>query len=272
MKSNPTTEYTSLLHNEQPSHSIPDAHAISKTQVIPRSPLFVCCCCTDKLDLTVTEYSKYTELKTQCTVAYDKDSEAHTTELNKLFDTAYTIYNKAHSTESESDFTYKTLGFQTAANPHTDFRNGGFISLLIMSHYVNAHEDEFKETFQFKYFAFAITCINVVNDVKTFLRLITNDEIRQIEEHKVSNTVMCNRRQIKCFLRALTENDALFYDVVCIALTQVIKAFKRNYSEHKKEQNYLMINELIKQSVRNISDALLTCSTADELITSLKKK
>ena len=277
MKPTSSSEQSSLLtHNNnnnnvlhQPlSSSIPDVNAISPIQVIPKSPFTSCC--SYKHDLTVLEYSKYIELKTQCSIAYDKDNETHTTDLHKLFDTAYTLYQ---TVQHDNDFTYKTIGFQTTTNPHTDFRNGGYISLLTMLHYINAYENEFKETFQLKYFAFAITCINVVNDVKTFLRLITDNEIRQIEEHKISNTVtvLCNRQQIKCFLTALNENDVLFYDVVCIALTQVLTAFKRNYNEDIKEENYLMINGFIKQSVHNISKALLTCSTADELINALKQ-
>jgi methanogenic corrinoid protein MtbC1 len=84
--------------------------------------------------------------------------------------------------------------------------------------------------------------------------------------------MLCNRQQIKCFLKALNENDILFYEIVSLALTQVIHAFKQKYNEDKKEQNYLMINDLIKQSVMNISKALLTCSTADDIINALKVK
>ena len=284
MKPNiPSSEQSSLItlnnnnNNVQPlsSSSIPDVNAISPTQVIPKSPFTSCC--TYKHDLTVLEYSKYIELKTQCLIPYDNNNEVHSTDLHKLYDTAYTLYQNTnqHDSNNNNNFTYKTLGFQTTTNPHTDFRNGGYISLLIMLHYINAYEREFNETFHLKYFAFAITCINVVNDIKTFLRLITDDEIRQIEQHKMSSytiTTLCNRQQIKCFLKALNENDILFYEIVSLALTQVIMVFKQNYNEDKKEQNYLMINDLIKQSVNNVGKALLTCSTADEIINALKMK
>ena len=269
---NLSSEQSSLItYNNNNNSTIPDVNAISPTQVIPKSPLTSCC--TYKDDLTVLEYSKYIELKTQCLIPYDNNNETHSTDLHKLYDTAYTLYQ--NSNQHDSNFTYKTLGFQTTTNPHTDFRNGGYISLLIMLHYINTYEREFKETFQLQYFAFAITCINVVNDIKTFLRLITDDEIRQIEQHKMSSntvTVLCNRTQIKCFLKALNENEILFYEIVSLALTQVIMEFKQNYNEDKQEQNYLMINDLIKQSIHHISKVLLTCSTADEIINALKMK
>lgn len=269
-------EQSSLIthnNNNNNNSAIPDVNAISPTQVIPKSPFTSCC--TYKDDLTVLEYSKYIELKTQCLIPYDNNNETHSTDLHKLYDTAYTLYQNSNSNQHDSNFTYKTIGFQTTTNPHTDFRNGGYISLLIMLHYINTYEREFKETFQLQYFAFAITCINVVNDIKTFLRLITDDEIRQIEQHKISSntvTVLCNRTQIKCFLKALNENEILFYEIVSLALTQVIMEFKRNYNEDKKEKNYLMINDLIKQSIHHLSKVLLTCSTADEVINALKMK
>lgn len=255
-----SSENASLIQDSSPQN----VTEISKEQVIPRSYLN---CCSYKDDLTTLEYSNFQLLKQKCLIPYDNDNETHKEELNKLFTNFKSLYTGLFPNEDDSSFSYKTIGFQTTNNPQTDFRNGGFISLQFMNHYLT--QNEMKDIMQLKYFSFACVCINIVNELKIFLRLISDDEIQQCE---TQGNILCNRTHVKHFAIALCENDIIFYEIVAEILRYVVKEFKTNYNEEKREQNYLLITGFIKKGISNINDVLLKNNNVNDILINLRKK
>jgi len=254
---------------------------ISGEQIIPKSFEEKLCCCCLNYDLTVSEFKSFNLLKKKVIPSYNPQNEEHEKTLQELFNKTKELLNndnnisseiteittKESNNDDESEKIWRKIGFQTK-EPRTDFRAGGIYSLDLMMYFIKNYEKDYINILNEDYFTFALTCIRVSYLVRTYLYLLTNEEIRI--NSKFQRGILANRKQLKYFCYFLIDNDNLLNDICCTSLINIYQKFKEKKTG-QKEKNYLIIEPIIQNSVQCLQNSLNDSRLNDDFISHLKE-
>ena len=254
---------------------------ISGEQIIPKSFEEKLCCCCINYDLTVAEFKSFNLLKKKVIPSYNPQNEEHEKTLQELFNKTKELLNndnnisseiteittKESNNDDESEKIWRKIGFQTK-EPRTDFRAGGIYSLDLMMYFIKNYEKDYINILNEDYFTFALTCIRVSYLVRTYLYLLTNEEIRI--NSKFQRGILANRKQLKYFCYFLIDNDNLLNDICCTSLINIYQKFKEEKTG-QKEKNYLIIEPIIQNSVQCLQNSLNNSRLNDDFISHLKE-
>ena len=254
---------------------------ISGEQIIPKSFEEKLCCCCLNYDLTVSEFKSFNLLKKKVIPSYNPQNEEHEKTLQELFNKTKELLNndnnisseiteittKESNNDDESEKIWRKIGFQTK-EPRTDFRAGGIYSLDLMMYFIKNYEKDYINILNEDYFTFALTCIRVSYLVRTYLYLLTNEEIRI--NSKFQRGILANRKQLKYFCYFLIDNDNLLNDICCTSLINIYQKFKEQKTG-QKEKNYLIIEPIIQNSVQCLQNSLNDSRLNDDFISHLKE-
>ena len=254
---------------------------ISGEQIIPKSFEEKLCCCCLNYDLTVSEFKSFNLLKKKVIPSYNPQNEEHEKTLQELFNKTKELLNndnnisseiteittKESNNDDESEKIWRKIGFQTK-EPRTDFRAGGIYSLDLMMYFIKNYEKDYINILNEDYFTFALTCIRVSYLVRTYLYLLTNEEIRI--NSKFQRGILANRKQLKYFCYFLINNDNLLNDICCTSLINIYQKFKEKKTG-QKEKNYLIIEPIIQNSVQCLQNSLNDSRLNDDFISHLKE-
>jgi len=254
---------------------------ISGEQIIPKSFEEKLCCCCLNYDLTVSEFKPFNLLKKKVIPSYNPQNEEHEKTLQELFKKTKELLNndnnisseiteittKESNNDDESEKIWRKIGFQTK-EPRTDFRAGGIYSLDLMMYFIKNYEKDYINILNEDYFTFALTCIRVSYLVRTYLYLLTNEEIRI--NSKFQRGILANRKQLKYFCYFLIDNDNLLNDICCTSLINIYQKFKEKKTG-QKEKNYLIIEPIIQNSVQCLQNSLNNSRLNDDFISHLKE-
>jgi hypothetical protein len=254
---------------------------ISGEQIIPKSFEEKLCCCCLNYDLTVAEFKSFNLLKKKVIPSYNPQNEEHEKTLQELFNKTKELLNndnnisseiteittKESNNDDESEKIWRKIGFQTK-EPRTDFRAGGIYSLDLMMYFIKNYEKDYINILNEDYFTFALTCIRVSYLIRTYLYLLTNEEIRI--NSKFQRGILANRKQLKYFCYFLIDNDNLLNDICCTSLINIYQKFKEEKTG-QKEKNYLIIEPIIQNSVQCLQNSLNNSRLNDDFISHLKE-
>ena len=254
---------------------------ISGEQIIPKSFEEKLCCCCLNYDLTISEFKSFNLLKKKVIPSYNPQNEEHEKTLQELFNKTKELLNndnnisseiteittKESNNDDESEKIWRKIGFQTK-EPRTDFRAGGIYSLDLMMYFIKNYEKDYINILNEDYFTFALTCIRVSYLVRTYLYLLTNEEIRI--NSKFQRGILANRKQLKYFCYFLIDNDNLLNDICCTSLINIYQKFKEQKTG-QKEKNYLIIEPIIQNSVQCLQNSLNDSRLNDDFISHLKE-
>ena len=254
---------------------------ISGEQIIPKSFEEKLCCCCLNYDLTVAEFKSFNLLKKKVIPSYNPQNEEHEKTLQELFNKTKELLNndnnisseiteittKESNNDDEREKIWRKIGFQTK-EPRTDFRAGGIYSLDLMMYFIKNYEKDYINILNEDYFTFALTCIRVSYLVRTYLYLLTNEEIRI--NSKFQRGILANRKQLKYFCYFLIGNDNLLNDICCTSLINIYQKFKEEKTG-QKEKNYLIIEPIIQNSVQCLQNSLNNSRLNDDFISHLKE-
>ena len=254
---------------------------ISGEQIIPKSFEEKLCCCCLNYDLTVQEFKSFNLLKKKVIPSYNPQNEEHEKTLQELFNKTKELLNndnnisseiteittKESNNDDESEKIWRKIGFQTK-EPRTDFRAGGIYSLDLMMYFIKNYEKDYINILNEDYFTFALTCIRVSYLIRTYLYLLTNEEIRI--NSKFQRGILANRKQLKYFCYFLIDNDNLLNDICCTSLINIYQKFKEQKTG-QKEKNYLIIEPIIQNSMQCLQNSLNNSRLNDDFISHLKE-
>ena len=254
----------------------------SEEQILPKTLEENLLCCCINYDLTFSEFKSFNELKKKVSLSYDNQNPEHEKSLQDLFNKTKELLNNDNLSETtqittkenndennkENEKIWRKIGFQTG-EPRNDFRAGGIFSLDFMIYFIKNHEKEYINILNEEYFTFALTCIRVSYLVRTYLFLLTNDEIRI--NLKFQKGILANRKQIKYFCYFLFDNNNLLLDICCECLLSIFQKFKERKNIGKKESNYLIIEPITKNSIECLRDSLNNVGLNQDFITHLKE-
>jgi hypothetical protein len=255
---------------------------ISGEQIIPKAFEEKLCCCCINYDLTVSEYKSFNSLKKKVIPSYNAQNEEHEKTLKELFNKTKELLNndnnissseiteittKESSNEDENEKIWRKIGFQTK-EPRNDFRGGGIYSLDLMIYFIKNFEKDYLNIINEDYFTFALTCIRVSYLIRTYLYLLTSEEIRI--NSKFQRGIFANRKQLKYFCYFLIDNDNLLNDICCTSIISIFQKFKERKTG-QKEKNYLIIEPIIQNSVQCLQNSLNDARLNDNFISHLKE-
>jgi hypothetical protein len=255
---------------------------ISGEQIIPKAFEEKLCCCCINYDLTVSEYKSFNSLKKKVIPSYNAQNEEHEKTLKELFNKTKELLNndnnissseiteittKESSNEDENEKIWRKIGFQTK-EPRNDFRGGGIYSLDLMIYFIKNFEKDYLNIINEDYFTFALTCIRVSYLIRTYLYLLTSEEIRI--NSKFQRGIFANRKQLKYFCYFLIDNDNLLNDICCNSIISIFQKFKEQKTG-QKEKNYLIIEPIIQNSVQCLQNSLNDARLNDNFISHLKE-
>ena len=255
---------------------------ISGEQIIPKAFEEKLCCCCINYDLTVSEYKSFNSLKKKVIPSYNAQNEEHEKTLKELFNKTKELLNndnnissseiteittKENSNEDENEKIWRKIGFQTK-EPRNDFRGGGIYSLDLMIYFIKNFEKDYLNIINEDYFTFALTCIRVSYLIRTYLYLLTSEEIRI--NSKFQRGIFANRKQLKYFCYFLIDNDNLLNDICCTSIISIFQKFKERKTG-QKENNYLIIEPIIQNSVQCLQNSLNDARLNDNFISHLKE-
>lgn len=255
---------------------------ISGEQIIPKAFEEKLCCCCINYDLTVSEYKSFNSLKKKVIPSYNAQNEEHEKTLKELFNKTKELLNndnnissteiteittKESSNEDENEKIWRKIGFQTK-EPRNDFRGGGIYSLDLMIYFIKNFEKDYLNIINEDYFTFALTCIRVSYLIRTYLYLLTSEEIRI--NSKFQRGIFANRKQLKYFCYFLIDNDNLLNDICCTSIISIFQKFKEQKTG-QKEKNYLIIEPIIQNSVQCLQNSLNDVRLNDNFISHLKE-
>lgn len=255
---------------------------ISGDQIIPKAFEEKLCCCCINYDLTVSEYKSFNSLKKKVIPSYNAQNEEHEKTLKELFNKTKELLNndnnissseiteittKESSNEDENEKIWRKIGFQTK-EPRNDFRGGGIYSLDLMIYFIKNFEKDYLNIINEDYFTFALTCIRVSYLIRTYLYLLTSEEIRI--NSKFQRGIFANRKQLKYFCYFLIDNDNLLNDICCTSIISIFQKFKEQKTG-QKEKNYLIIEPIIQNSVICLQNSLNDARLNDNFISHLKE-
>ena len=254
----------------------------SEEQIIPKTLEENLLCCCINYDLTFSEFKSFNELKKKVSLSYDNQNPEHEKSLQDLFNKTKELLNNDNLSETtqittkenndennkENEKIWRKIGFQTG-EPRNDFRAGGIFSLDFMIYFIKNHEKEYINILNEEYFTFALTCIRVSYLVRTYLFLLTNEEIRI--NLKFKKDILATRKQLKYFCYFLFDNDNLLLNICCECLLSIFQKFKERKNIGKKESNYLMIEPITKNSIECLRDSLNNVGLNQDFIAHLKE-
>ena len=241
----------------------------------------ILCCCFD-YDLTVSEFKSFNDLKKKVISSYDNQNPEHEKILQELFNKTKELLNNDNISETtqittkenndennnENEKIWRKIGFQTG-EPRNDFRAGGIFSLEFMIYFMKNYEKDFLSILNEEYFTFALTCIRISYLVRTYLFLLTNEEIRI--NLKYQKGILATRKQLKYFCYFLFDNDNLLFNICSECLISIFQKFTDKKNTGKKEANYLIIEPIIQNSIQCLKDSLNNASLSENYITHLKQ-
>ena len=131
------------------------------------------------------------------------------------------------------------------------------------------YEKDYINILNEEYFTFALSCIRVSYLVRTYLFLLTNDEIRM--NLKLQKVILATRKQLKYFSFFLFDNDNLLFNICSECLISVFQKFTDTKNTGKKEANYLIIEPIIQNSIQCLKDSLDNARINENFITHLKQ-
>ena len=254
----------------------------SEEQILPKTLEENLLCCCINYDLTFSEFKSFNELKKKVSLSYDNQNPEHEKSLQDLFNKTKELLNNDNLSETtqittkenndennkEKEKIWRKIGFQTG-EPRNDFRAGGIFSLDFMIYFIKNHEKEYINILNEEYFTFALTCIRVSYLVRTYLFLLTNEEIRINLRFK--KDILATRKQLKYFCYFLFDNDNLLLNICCECLLSIFQKFKERKNIGKKESNYLIIEPITKNSIECLRDSLNNVGLNQDFITHLKE-
>ena len=241
--------------------------------------MFSCCI---KYELTVSEFKSFNFLKKKVIPSYSEENPEHENTLKDLLNRTKELLNddnnqseiteitteKENINENEKDEKlWRKIGFQTK-EPRNDFRAGGIHSLDLMIYFIKNYEKDYINIINEDYFTFALTCIRVSYLIRSYLYLLTDEEINI--NIKFQRGVLANRKQLKYFCYFLFDNDNLLNDICCICLLSVFQKFKEKKT-NQKEINYLIIEPIIQNSVECLKNSLDDARLNEDFISHLKE-
>jgi len=241
----------------------------------------ILCCCFD-YDLTVSEFKSFNDLKKKVISSYDNQNPEHEKILQELFNKTKELLNNDNISETtqittkentdennnENEKIWRKIGFQTG-EPRNDFRAGGIFSLEFMIYFMKNYEKDFLNILNEEYFTFALTCIRISYLVRTYLFLLTNEEIRI--NLKYQKGILATRKQLKYFCYFLFDDDNLLFNICSECLISIFQKFTDKKNTGKKEANYLIIEPIIQNSIQCLKDSLNNASLSENFITHLKQ-
>ena len=241
----------------------------------------ILCCCFD-YDLTVSEFKSFNDLKKKVISSYDNQNPEHEKILQELFNKTKELLNNDNISETtqittrentdennnENEKIWRKIGFQTG-EPRNDFRAGGIFSLEFMIYFLKNYEKDFLSILNEEYFTFALTCIRISYLVRTYLFLLTNEEIRI--NLKYQKGILATRKQLKYFCYFLFDNDNLLFNICSECLISIFQKFTDKKNTGKKEANYLIIEPIIQNSIQCLKDSLNNAQLSGNFITHLKQ-
>ena len=256
-------------------------NARSEEQILPKTfEENILCCCID-YDLTVSEFKVFNDLKMKVISSYDNQNPEHEKHLQELFNKTKELLNNDNSSEitqittkenndenNENEKIWRKIGFQSG-EPRNDFRAGGIFSLDFMIYFMKNYEKDYINILNEEYFTFALSCIRVSYLVRTYLFLLTNDEIRM--NLKLQKVILATRKQLKYFSFFLFDNDNLLFNICSECLISVFQKFTDTKNTGKKEANYLIIEPIIQNSIQCLKDSLDNARINENFITHLKQ-
>ena len=254
----------------------------SEEQILPKTLEENLLCCCINYDLTFSEFKSFNELKKKVSLSYDNQNPEHEKSLQDLFNKTKELLNNDNLSETtqittkenndennkEIEKIWRKIGFQTG-EPRNDFRAGGIFSLDFMIYFIKNHEKEYINILNEEYFTFALTCIRVSYLVRTYLFLLTNEEIKINLRFK--KDILATRKQLKYFCYFLFDNDNLLLNICCECLLSIFQKFKERKNIGKKESNYLIIEPITKNSIECLRDSLNNVGLNQDFITHLKE-
>jgi hypothetical protein len=248
----------------------------SKHQIIPE-PFYItylCCCCSDKQNnLTTTEYTSFQTLLSQCLVPFNTTDTEHQNKLSTLFTLAQPqlIKHKPQFQQEEQGTLWKEFGFQTNI-PSNDFRGGGLKSLECMIHFSKNYPNELGEMFNTEFFSFAIIMIKMCFKIRTVFRLFNVDDLNKQIQIQNNEEDLCNRKELKRFCKALSDDNEFFYKVVNMGMLITWKMYVQRIDVNKGELNILKIDVIVNEVVNVIKEVFDNESDCERIQEALVKK
>lgn len=248
----------------------------SKHQIIPE-PFYItylCCCCSDKQNnLTITEYTSFQTLLSQCIIPFNTTNPQHQDKLSTLFTLAQPqlIKHKPQFQQEEQGTLWKEFGFQTNI-PSNDFRGGGLKSLECMIHFSKNYPNELGEMFNTDFFSFAIIMIKMCFKMRTVFRLFDVDDLNKQIQIQNNEEDLCNRKELKRFCKALSEDNEFFYKVVNMGMLIMWKIYVQRIDVNKGELNILKIDVIVNEVVNVIKEVFDNESDCERIQEALVKK
>ena len=270
-----------LIENTEIKNQVRN-NVLSGQQILPKDSLENLCCCCINYDLTISEFKSFIFLKKKVIPSYSEENPEHENTLKDLLNRTKELLNddnnqseiteitteKENINENEKDEKlWRKIGFQTK-EPRNDFRAGGIYSLDLMIYFIKNYEKDYINIINEDYFTFALTCIRVSYLIRSYLYLLTDEEINL--NIKFQRGVLANRKQLKYFCYFLFDNDNLLNDICCICLLSVFQKFKEKKTNQKKI-NYLIIEPIIQNSVECLKNSLDDARLNEDFISHLKE-
>ena len=270
-----------LIENTEIKNQVRN-NVLSGQQILPKDSLENLCCCCINYDLTVSEFKSFIFLKKKVIPSYSEENPEHENTLKDLLNRTKELLNddnnqseiteitteKENINENEKDEKlWRKIGFQTK-EPRNDFRAGGIYSLDLMIYFIKNYEKDYINIINEDYFTFALTSIRVSYLIRSYLFLLTDEEINL--NIKFQRGVLANRKQLKYFCYFLFDNDNLLNDICCICLLSVFQKFKEKKT-NQKEINYLIIEPIIQNSVECLKNSLDDARLNEDFISHLKE-
>ena len=270
-----------LIENTEIKNQVRN-NVLSGQQILPKDSLENLFCCCINYDLTVSEFKSFIFLKKKVIPSYNEENPEHENTLKDLLNRTKELLNddnnqseiteitteKENINENEKDEKlWRKIGFQTK-EPRNDFRAGGIYSLDLMIYFIKNYEKDYINIINEDYFTFALTCIRVSYLIRSYLYLLTDEEINI--NIKFQRGVLANRKQLKYFCYFLFDNENLLNDICCICLLSVFQKFKEKKT-NQKEINYLIIEPIIQNSVECLKNSLDDARLNEDFISHLKE-
>ena len=255
---------------------------LSEEQIIPKIFIEKICCCCINYDLTLPELKSFNLLKKKVIPSYNSQNPEHVKTLKEFFNKTKELLNNDNNSSEITEVTtkesnndenkeeekiWRKIGFQTK-EPRNDFRAGGIYSLDLMIYFIKNYEKDYINIINEDYFTFALTCIRVSYLIRSYLYLLTDEEINI--NIKFQRGVLANRKQLKYFCYFLFDNENLLNDICCICLLSVFQKFKEKKT-NQKEINYLIIEPIIQNSVECLKNSLDDARLNEDFISHLKE-
>eukprot|EP01015_Nassula_variabilis_P013681 TRINITY_DN21269_c0_g1_i1.p1 TRINITY_DN21269_c0_g1~~TRINITY_DN21269_c0_g1_i1.p1 ORF type:complete len:297 (+),score=37.64 TRINITY_DN21269_c0_g1_i1:2-892(+) len=197
-----------------------------------------CCCMYSRDELTYTELKSYQPIRNKSNILFDFESNDHNNKVREL----WLLLEGSQLQEDLKSERWKDYGFQNA-DPRTDFRGGGLLSLDQIFAFCRNNLNMVKEIIEERHqFLFAITSINI-----TFFLMKYFHMPNFLEFHKDKDQ-FCSRKALKNFCRCLQKNQDSF-DILHEILLKDIFA---TWIEIKKQNPSVTIMEFDTKAIQSV--------------------